>query len=176
MAGGEAAAESFWRFSLMVYSRPGAANALIRLQDHGGHNVNLILYGLWLGRCEATRLDAAGLARAKAAIAGLDREIVAPLRRLRRALKNDPDPDVRDLRRRVLALELAAERRVQARLAAGAARRGKTTGDRTAIAEANLRLILGVDFGSEDVALLRAVLAPDLGPSRSFSPPSRPSA
>jgi uncharacterized protein (TIGR02444 family) len=62
MARQDAAAESFWRFSLMVYARPGVAEALIGLQDRAGHNVNLILFGLWLGLCEAVPLDAAGLA------------------------------------------------------------------------------------------------------------------
>ena len=78
----------------MVYARPGVADALI-LQDRGGHNVNLILFGLALATAEGARLDAAGLARATAAIGGIDRDIVAPLRRLRRALRADPDPDIR---------------------------------------------------------------------------------
>ena len=34
-----ASAEGFWRFSLMVYARPGVAEALIGLQDGAGHNV-----------------------------------------------------------------------------------------------------------------------------------------
>jgi uncharacterized protein (TIGR02444 family) len=158
MARHDAAAESFWRFSLMVYARPGIAEELIGLQDRAGHNVNLILFGLWLGFCEATRLDAAGLARAKVAIEAIDRDVVAPLRQLRGVLKDHADPDMRELRRRVLALELVAERRAQARLAAGIARRRKSAGDRPAIAEANLRLILGADFGSAETAfVLRSV-------------------
>jgi uncharacterized protein (TIGR02444 family) len=156
-----AASEGFWRFSLMVYSRPGLAEALIRLQDRNGHNVNLILFGLWLGFCEAVRLDATGLASARAVVAGLDRGVVAPLRELRRALKDDPAPDVRDLRHRVLALEIAAERCVQARLASYVVRRRKPpTGDRRTLAEENLRLILAADFASEETALLlRAIIA-----------------
>jgi uncharacterized protein (TIGR02444 family) len=158
MARQDAAAESFWRFSLMVYARPGVAEALIGLQDRAGHNVNLILFGLWLGLCEVVPLDAAGLARAKAAIAPLDRDVVVPLRQLRRTLKDHADPDMRDLRRRVLSVELVAERRAQARLAASIARRRKGVGDRHAIAEANLRLILGGDFASAETALvLRSV-------------------
>ena len=153
MAREPAAAEGFWRFSLMVYARPGVAEALIALQDRGGHNVNLMLFALWLGLSEATALDPAGLARAKAAIAGIDRDVVAPLRRLRRALKADPDPDIRALRRRVLALEIAAERRVQSRLAT-CLPRGSQAGDRGALAEANLRLILGADFESAEAALV----------------------
>lgn len=154
MTGQDAAADSFWRFSPMLYSRPGLADALIRLQDERGHNVNLILFGLWLGLCKGVSLDDAGLARAKAAIAPLDREIVTPLRRLRRQLKDSPDADIRDLRRRILALELAAERRVQSRLAS-VTPRGGADGDRHAIAEANLQLVLAADFGSPDAELVR---------------------
>jgi len=156
---GHDAADSFWRFSLMVYGRPGVATALIRLQDRDGHNVNLVLFALWLGLCEGGRLDPAALARAKSAIAGLDRDVVAPLRQLRRALKDDPDADLRDLRRRVLALEIAAERRVQARLAASIKRGRARAGDRHALAEANLRLVLGDDHASEEAALLRQAIA-----------------
>ena len=154
----DARARSFWRFSLMVYTRSGVAEALLGLQDRGGHNVNLILFGLWLGLCEEMRLDAAGLARAKAAIARLDRAVVAPLRALRRALKDDRDPDLRDLRRRVLAVELAGERRVQARLAASVAG-ARGAGERAAMAEANLRLILGADFDGPVAALLLPPMA-----------------
>lgn len=154
-----AAAEGFWRFSLMVYARPSVAESLIGLQDRAGHNVNLILFGLWLGLCEGLRLDAAGLARAKAAIEGIDRDVVAPLRQLRRALRSAPDPDVRALRRQVLAVEIAAERRVQARLAASIGSRRPGGHNRHALAEANLRLILGAHFGSEEaVLILKSVL------------------
>jgi uncharacterized protein (TIGR02444 family) len=159
MADRDESAEAFWRFSLMVYGRPGVAEALIGLQDRGGHNVNLVLYGLWLGLCEQTPLDAAALSRAKATMAKLDQDVVVPLRDLRRALKSDPDPDVRDLRCRVLTLEIAAERRIQARLAASAPRYELEGGDRHAVAEGNLRLILGSDFTSEEAALLRRLIA-----------------
>jgi len=142
----------------MIYARPGIAEALIGLQERAGHNVNLILFGLWLGLCEALRLDATALARANAAIEPIERDVVAPLRQLRRAIKDRPDADMRDLRRRVLALELTAERRAQARLTASIASRRKRAGDRHAIAEANLRLILGGDFASAETALvLRSV-------------------
>jgi uncharacterized protein (TIGR02444 family) len=147
-------AEAFWRFSLMLYARPGVAAALIGLQDRAGRNVNLILFGLWLALGRGRQLDAAGLARARAAMARLDRDVVLPLRDLRRALKGDSDPDIEELRRRVLALEVAAERRVQARLAGTVAGRA-AKGSRLALAEANLRLILGDDFASAEAAVLR---------------------
>jgi len=159
MAPRNVAAESFWRFSLMIYARPGVAEALIRLQDRGGQDVNLILFGLWLGMCHGGRLDVAALNRAKAAKAELDRDVVEPLRRLRRGLKRNSDPDIEDLRWRVLALEIIAERRVQARLAAAVARRRNArTADRARLAEANLRLILGADFTSAEAAVLRRAI------------------
>jgi len=159
MAPGKVGSESLWRFSLMVYSRPGIAAALIGLQDRGGHNVNLILYGLWLAICGGYRLDTAGLARARAAIAGLDQAVVAPLRRLRRELKPAPDPDIQEIRRRVLALEIAAERSMQARLAATLPRhRGAKSSTRRALAEANLRLILGADYEALEAEVLRQLV------------------
>jgi uncharacterized protein (TIGR02444 family) len=155
-----AAAEAFWRFSLMIYSRAGVAETLIRLQDERGHNVNLVLFGLWLALCEATPLDGAGLARASAAIEGIDRDVVQPLRRLRRALKADAGADAQDLRRRVLGLEITAERRVQARLARTVTSQARSVlADRKALAEANLRLILGADFTPEVAKLLATARA-----------------
>lgn len=151
-------AEAFWRFSLMVYGRPGVATALIELQDRGGHNVNLILFGLWLAIARGRRLDATGLARARAAIENLDRDVVRPLRNLRRALKDDPDRDIQKLRKRVLALEVAAERRIQARLAASVTGRA-AKGGLAAVAEANLRLVLGTDFTSREGEALSKALA-----------------
>jgi uncharacterized protein (TIGR02444 family) len=151
-------AEAFWRFSLLVYSRPGVVAALIGLQDRAGHNVNLMLFALWLAIGRGRRLDAAGLARARAAIEKLDCDVVQPLRRLRRELKGDLDPDVQGMRRRILVLEVAAERHVQARLAAVAGAR-KTKGGHVALAEVNLRVILGDDFESSEGVMLSAAIA-----------------
>jgi uncharacterized protein (TIGR02444 family) len=153
------AAVSFWRFSLMVYARAGVAEALISLQDRGGHNVNLILFGLWLAVCDGRRLDAATLARAKTALAPVERKVVAPLRALRRALKGDFDADIEEMRRRVLALELAAERRAQARLAASLVPRHAAGSTDRAAADVNLQLILGADFASPEADLIRQAIA-----------------
>lgn len=143
----------------MLYARPGVAGALIDLQDRAGHNVNLILFGLWLAVGRRRRLDALGLTRAREAVAKLDSGVVAPLRDLRRRLKSEPDLDVQALRQRLLAVELGAERRIQARLAATVSGR-ITGGSRLALAEANLRLILGKDdYASPQRLALSAALA-----------------
>jgi uncharacterized protein (TIGR02444 family) len=153
-------ADGLWRFSLAFYGCPGVANALIALQDRAGCNVNLVLFGVWAGVCVGTRIDSADLEAAKLAIEPLDSDFVLPLRRLRRGLARDVDPDIAEMRRRVIALELAAEQRVQARLARSL-RSGDvaTTGDRHQAAAANLALVLGNEAGSAEAGVLRAALA-----------------
>ena len=154
-----AAGDAFWRFSLALYARPGVADALIALQDRAGRDVNLILYALWLG-VRGIRLDAAALAAAAAAIAPINTAAVAPLRRLRRRLKGTDDPHLAALRRRILGLELAAERSVQCRLAAelsssvGSAQEVDGLG----IAAANLALYLGgMDLEPEAAVVIEAL-------------------
>jgi uncharacterized protein (TIGR02444 family) len=150
--------EAFWRFSLVLYSRPGVAQALLRLQDRDGCDVNLMLFALWCGAVLRRRLDAADLATAEAAAAPLRDDVVTPVRTLRRRLKSAAEPDAQELRRQVAALELAAERRVQYRLATLIATKGGEP-DPVAAAEANLGLYLGpLRAASTEAATLRAAL------------------
>lgn len=151
--------EAFWRFSLVFYSRPGVAEALLRLQDRDGCDINLILLALWCGAVLRRRLDAADLAAAEAAAAPLRDAVVGPVRELRRRLKPSAKFDAQGLRPRIAALELAAERRVQFCLAAAI---GAARGDADPIvaAAANLTLYLGNErAASAEAATLRATLA-----------------
>ncbi len=168
--------EAFWRFSLALYARPGVAEALLALQDRAAQDraafkVNLILFGLWLGASQGRQLAEGELAPVATAIAPLASRAIAPLRRLRRQLtsgtarKGRPpggasDPDLQALRRRVAGLEIEAERRMQHRLAAWVAGASGVhpPGDRLAIAQANLALILGGEAGSPEAGVLRAAL------------------
>jgi uncharacterized protein (TIGR02444 family) len=160
--GGEddVAGEAFWRFSLALYARPGVADALIEIQDRAARDVNVILFGLWLGASQSRRLAAGELAHAAAAIAPIVGAIVAPLRQQRRQLKGHADPDLAALRRRIAGLEIAAER-VQYRLAArlpglpGA----EPEGDRLAAAQANLALYLGGEARSREAGVVSQALA-----------------
>ncbi|MBV9015639.1 MAG: TIGR02444 family protein [Alphaproteobacteria bacterium] len=149
--------EAFWRFSLVFYACPGVAEALIALQDRAQLDVNLILFALWHGVVHGHRLEEAELRAAEAAAAPLHREVVTPLRALRRGLKPSSDPDIQGLRRRVAALELAAERHAQSRLAATIS---PATGEneRGAAAQANLALYLGAEMQSTEAAVLRQAL------------------
>jgi uncharacterized protein (TIGR02444 family) len=154
----DASGEALWRFSLALYARPGVAEALIALQDRASCDVNLVLFALWLGAARGHRLDRGELAAAETAFAPLSHDIVGPVRQLRRRLKTEPAADLQALRRRLITLELAAERRVQYRLAATASALPPGA-DRGTAAEANLALCLGGESGSAEAAVLRRALA-----------------
>lgn len=138
-----------WSFMLRLYARPGVASACLRLQDEAGVDVPLLLAAFFavsqghsLGADEAARLDAD--------VAEWRRNVVQPLRALRRGMKADGTvqrlPEGRALREDVKALELRAERIEAAMLAAlvellprpGVAR-SAAAGDYRRAAEAVLR-------------------------------------
>lgn len=154
------AGAALWRFSLALYARPGVADALIALQDRAGLDVNLILFGLWIGMRGGQELGPDRFAAAAEIAADLN-SIVRDIRRLRRRFDRDAAGDLRFLRGAVLRLELAVERRVQRRLAAwaGMAAIPKAPGDPLAAALANLACCLGAEIGSEEAAILRRELA-----------------
>jgi uncharacterized protein (TIGR02444 family) len=159
-AGQRAAGQALWRFSLALYAKPGVAEALISLQDRTGRDINLMLFLLWIGATRARRLDPAELAAAEAAIGPLNAGVVHQLRRLRRQLRPTVDHDIQALRRRVLNAELAAERRVQHRLAAAAIGSRPQPGTTPlAAAESNLALYLGEQAGSSEADVLRKAIA-----------------
>ena len=153
----EVYADAFWRFSLAFYARPGVAEALIALQDRAGNDVNVILFALWRGAVHGHRLDQGELSAAATAIAPFRRDVIEPLRKLRRGLKDNSDTNLQALRRRIGGLELAAERRAQSRLAATIAAPAAGR-DRAAAAEANLVLYLGPVAQSAEAAVLRRAL------------------
>jgi uncharacterized protein (TIGR02444 family) len=132
---------NFWNFSLKVYGRPGVAPACIALQDGLGLDVNLLLYCCWHGRA-GRRLEATDLKRAIAAVAAWQREVVQPLRAVRRRLKAGVPPiaaaESEALRRKVNDLEIEGERIAQAALEALPA---PAAGRRSAV-DANLALYL----------------------------------
>lgn len=150
--------EAFWRFSLVLYSRPSVAEALLRLQDRDGCNINLILFGLWCGVVLRHELGAAELAEAEG-VAAAAQEVAVEVRKLRRCLKPAAEATLQGLRRRCAMLELAAERVVQKRLADAAAP-PSVAADGLAAAAANLALYLGPDRARcAEATFLREALA-----------------
>lgn len=109
----------FWAFSLRLYAKPGVADACLALQDGHGIDVNLLLFALWAG--QNGRL--LHLSEMRDLIALTDiwrREIVVPLRHVRRALREPPaafDAEgAARLRQDIKKVELESERLQQAAL------------------------------------------------------------
>ena len=149
-------AESFWRFSLALYARPGVARALLTLQDRDGLDVNLILFGAWVGAVQGRYLDEAVLRDAVAALDPIRQSAILPLRQLRRALKRGTSPEIGS---RIASAELAAERVAQGRLAAIVAAVTKRESSREAAVAANLAACLGKQSDSPEAAIIRRELA-----------------
>lgn len=130
----------FWQYSLRVYARPAVAEALLRLQDDCGADVNMLLCSAWLAENSAV-LDGEPLRQAMAVGAAWQSGCVAPLRSARRFLKGR---SAETLREQVKLLELAAERLQQDALYALLSPMAWTgvTMERGALLRANLRAYL----------------------------------
>ena len=102
---------SLWDFAVAIYRRPGVEGACLALQDDHGQCVPLLLWRLWaLDR----PIDPIGLRRAVELARTWETSVVAPLRSVRRGLR-ESFPAVADdsrlaLRERLGADELQAER------------------------------------------------------------------
>jgi uncharacterized protein (TIGR02444 family) len=110
-----------WSWSLKSYARPGFSAAAITLQDRHGLDVNLLLYCLWAGLVARVELGEPGLGTALATTVTWQRDVVMPLRAVRRSLKGESRGGsgmAAALRQRVADAELEAERGEQALLAA----------------------------------------------------------
>lgn len=103
----------FWRFSLSLYRMEGVPAACIALQDGHGLDVNIMLFGLWLGS-RGRALEAADLVEADEAVRQWRIEAVVALRAVRRFLRTPPGAidasAAAALRDRVKGVELEAER------------------------------------------------------------------
>ncbi len=102
----------FWDFSLVVYHRPGVAEACLGLQDRHGLDVNLLLFCCWAGS-QGWHLDAADFARLTGSVGEWQRSVISPLRGVRRRLKDLPGAasgQLGALRQAVKDCELEAER------------------------------------------------------------------
>lgn len=133
-----------WSFSLAVYAAPGVADACLTAQDDAGADVNLLLWAAWLA-AQGHDLTAAELTEAIAATVPWRRDVVQPLRAIRRRLKSGPSPApspaAESLRAQVKSAELEAERLQQAVLQTLPVNR-RGDGDRTILLQANLSLFL----------------------------------
>lgn len=100
---------SFWAFSTSLYGLPGAAEECLRLQEHFGVNINVLLFSMYAASEFRAVLSPIDIGSADSAIAQWQTQIVETLRKVHRLLKQ---PGIRgaSLRAQVANAELEAER------------------------------------------------------------------
>jgi uncharacterized protein (TIGR02444 family) len=96
-------------FALGVYAADGVSGACLALQDRLDVDVNVVLFAAYLGAVRAERLTDAGLGTALDRVGSWHREVVRPLRLVRRRLKVHPAPAAGQLRADLQRLEIDAE-------------------------------------------------------------------
>jgi uncharacterized protein (TIGR02444 family) len=105
--------EGFTRFALAVYDTPGIPDACLLLQDRFDVDVNLLLFAAFLGALREQVFTPAGLDMVHGSVGAWQREVVRPLRELRRRLKTGPAPapnaETAQLRNTIQGIELQAE-------------------------------------------------------------------
>lgn len=105
----------FWAFSLSVYRKNAFSAACLSLQEACGLDVNFLLFALFAGS-RGYPLSIADFARVERRVAPWRQNVIHPLRRVRRWLKQQTDLShdaVESLRRAVLAQEIESERHLQ---------------------------------------------------------------
>ncbi|MBV9510557.1 MAG: TIGR02444 family protein [Caulobacteraceae bacterium] len=165
----ETLALKLWDWARAAYDAQSAQQMLLALQDDHGQSVCLLLWAAWRAKTGESP-DADALAQAAALARRWEREAVAPLRAVRRALKPTwpglAEAEREALREHVKACELEAEQRLlealgaawpparqpgrrpagmASALAAAAAAWGGTTMASTTLA-ALARIFEGLDF------------------------------
>jgi uncharacterized protein (TIGR02444 family) len=152
----------FWNFSLRVYRRPGVPEACLALQDSAGADVNILLFLLWQAS-QGRTLEAADLAAIETLVGDWRRDVVIPLRTVRRTLKPlEADPAVAALRAQVKQSELAAERVQQEMLYRDGRDRGRGPVAEALAARHNVALYaaqLGTDLSAPALATLLGAAA-----------------
>jgi uncharacterized protein (TIGR02444 family) len=134
----------------------------LALQDAHDVDVNLLLFCAWMGAERRQRLGRADLDRLGEAVRAWRETVVKPLRSARRASKPLAlrDPTVHELRKRIAADELEAERIEQAMLFALAPEAGPAgaEADTAKLVRANVALLLGDRPAASPEALIAAAV------------------
>lgn len=98
--------EALWDFASRVYASDPVRIACLDLQDRYGASVNLLLWAAWTALTRGHALTPDETAAARQATDEWQRDVLAPLREVRKRLK-DGHPDLYE---RAKALELQFER------------------------------------------------------------------
>jgi uncharacterized protein (TIGR02444 family) len=103
-----------WAFALQLYSRPGVANACLKLQDEAGVDVMIFLTAAFAAVRHRILLTRSEIREVDDACRPWREQIVQPIRAIRSGLKIGPLPapsgETEQFRTKVKAVELAAER------------------------------------------------------------------
>ncbi|MGI9307712.1 MAG: TIGR02444 family protein [Gammaproteobacteria bacterium] len=128
----------FWGYSLRLYAQPGVQQACLQLQDEFDLDVNLVLFCVWTGAEGPGELRPEELAQCIAQGGLWQREVVKPLRLIRRRLKTEsmgaPQALSAAFRPGVQSLEIEAEHVQQLILADIVPVQRGTTGPGVAVA------------------------------------------
>jgi uncharacterized protein (TIGR02444 family) len=81
-----------WAFAVDLYRRPAVAAACLLLQDAIGADISLLLFVMFAAEIHRTGLERADLENLDNAIAAWRREVIRPLRTIRRRMKTGPEP------------------------------------------------------------------------------------
>ena len=140
-----------WTFAASVYAEAG--EACLALQDGYGVDVPLLLFAAWIGEVRGVALDADRVAEADGWIRYWRRDVVQPLRAVRRRLK---DAGAEPLRQMVKTAELESERVALILLEQGSA---AWTGAAADCAGANLDAVFAFTTRHGPEAAARPLLA-----------------
>jgi uncharacterized protein (TIGR02444 family) len=110
-----------WSFALGFYAKAGVSDACLLLQDRVGVDSNVLLFALFAAAERGIALSPADVRDIDATVAAWRGDIVLPLRRIRRRLKDGfapaPSAATQALRARIKTTEIEAEQIEQAILA-----------------------------------------------------------
>ena len=106
----------FWAFSLKVYGHKGVKDACLALQDRFGADVNILLFLCWRNSIGLPDPTAGRIQDMMEAIATINRDVIAPLRKIRTILPGKDMAGAPETRKKVLEAELSAEQMAQATL------------------------------------------------------------
>ena len=113
--------DAFWEFSLAFYAREPVGAACLSLQNRRGCDVNILLLCCWLATLKLS-ITEAGIKSAIDSVADWRRNVLEPLRGVRRNVMDAPRERVKAERRAikdaVLAAELDGEHAAQSRIVA----------------------------------------------------------
>jgi uncharacterized protein (TIGR02444 family) len=148
-----AAQNPLWDYSVAIYGRPGVEDACLALQDQAGADVGMMLFLCWIAQSGRGRMTRAEVQKAMAVVAVWRVQVLAPLRRVRRRVKANGTSGEPALHKKLLEVELDAERIEQVRLYTTMTRDPVTLHGTPETREADARYNCGLYFEEAGVPL-----------------------